>query len=253
MTQIFVINLTLGLLLGSFYNVVGLRVPEGKSIVAPRSSCPKCGHQLTAFELVPVLSYVFLKGKCRQCKVGISPVYPLFELLTGVLFAGAFFLLGWDFELVIALTLISLFMILTVSDLAYMIIPDKVLIVFAVIFAALRIYHPLTPWWDSFVGAAAGFVLLLLIAFTSKGGMGGGDIKLFALIGFAVGFKTMLLSFFFSTFFGAFFGIIGLVTGMVKRKQPIPFGPFISIGTLVAYFFGERIIDWYLNFLLTVF
>lgn len=241
-----------GLLLGSFYNVVGLRVPEGKSIVAPRSSCPKCGHQLTPFELVPVLSYVFQKGKCRQCKVGISPVYPVFELLTGVLFAGAFFLIGWDFELMIALTLISLFMIITVSDLAYMIIPDKVLIVFAVIFAVLRIYQPLTPWWDSFVGSAAGFVLLLLIAFASKGGMGGGDIKLFALIGFAVGFKTMLLAFFFSTFFGAFFGIIGLITGMVKRKQPIPFGPFIAIGTLVAYFLGEQIIDWYLNFLLTV-
>ncbi|WNF25254.1 prepilin peptidase [Mesobacillus jeotgali] len=241
-----------GLILGSFYNVVGLRVPEGKSIVAPRSSCPKCGHQLTAFELIPVLSYVFQKGKCRQCKVGISPVYPLFELLTGVLFAGAFFLIGWDFELVIALTLISLFMIITVSDLAYMIIPDKVLIVFAIIFAALRIYQPLTPWWDSLIGATAGFVLLLLIAFASKGGMGGGDIKLFALIGFAVGFKTMLLAFFFSTFFGAFFGIIGLITGMVKRKQAIPFGPFIAIGTLVAYFFGERIIDWYLNFLLTV-
>jgi leader peptidase (prepilin peptidase) / N-methyltransferase len=244
--------LIFGLILGSFYNVVGLRVPEGKSIVAPRSSCPKCGHQLTAFELVPVLSYVFQKGKCRQCKVGISPVYPLFELLTGVLFAGAFFLIGWDFELVIALTLISLFMIITVSDLAYMIIPDKVLIVFAVIFAALRVYHPLNPWWDSFVGAAAGFVLLLLIAFASKGGMGGGDIKLFTLIGFAVGFKTMLLAFFFSTFFGAFFGIIGLITGMVERKQPIPFGPFIALGTLVAYFFGEQIIDWYLNFLLTV-
>jgi leader peptidase (prepilin peptidase) / N-methyltransferase len=241
-----------GLILGSFYNVVGLRVPEGKSIVAPRSACPKCGHQLTAFELVPVLSYVFQKGKCRQCKVGISPVYPLFELLTGVLFVGAFFILGWDFELVIALSLISLFMIITVSDLAYMIIPDKVLIVFAVIFAVLRIYQPLTPWWDSFVGAAAGFVLLLLIAFASKGGMGGGDIKLFALIGFAVGFKTMLLAFFFSTFFGAFFGLVGLITGMVKRKQPIPFGPFIAIGTLVAYFFGEQIIDWYLNFLLTV-
>ncbi|WP_226646584.1 prepilin peptidase [Mesobacillus subterraneus] len=242
-----------GLILGSFYNVVGLRVPEGKSIVAPRSSCPKCGHQLKAFELVPVLSYVFQKGKCRQCKVGISPVYPLFELLTGVLFAGAFFLIGWDFELIIALALISLFMIITVSDLAYMIIPDKVLIVFAVIFTALRIYQPLTPWWDSLVGAAVGFVLLLLIAIVSKGGMGGGDIKLFALIGFAVGFETMLLAFFFSTFFGAFFGIIGLFTGMVKRKQPIPFGPFIAIGTLVAYFFGEQIIDWYLNFLLTVY
>ncbi|MCM3122584.1 MULTISPECIES: A24 family peptidase [Bacillaceae] len=242
-----------GLLLGSFYNVVGLRVPEGKSIVAPRSSCPKCGHQLMALELIPVLSYLFQRGKCRQCKVGISPVYPFFELLTGLLFAGAFLLKGWNYELLIALTLISLFIIITVSDLAYMIIPDRVLLVFAGIFALERIYQPLMPWWASLIGAAAGFILLLLIAFASKGGMGGGDIKLFALIGFAVGFKSMLLSFFFSTFFGAFFGIIGLLFGLVKKKQPIPFGPFIGIGTLTAYFFGEKIIDWYLNLLLTVF
>ncbi|CAM3941033.1 Type 4 prepilin-like proteins leader peptide-processing enzyme [Mesobacillus thioparans] len=242
-----------GLILGSFYNVVALRVPEGKSIVAPRSSCPNCGHQLTALELIPVLSYVFQMGKCRRCKVGISPVYPLFELLTGVLFASAFYLIGWEFELVIAILLISLFIIITVSDLAYMIIPDKVLLGFTVLFVGVRIYQPLTPWWDSIIGAAAGFFLLLLIAFASKGGMGGGDIKLFALIGFAVGIKTMFLSFFFSTFFGAFFGIIGLMTGLVKRKQPIPFGPFIAIGTLVAYFFGEKMIDWYLNLLLTVF
>jgi leader peptidase (prepilin peptidase) / N-methyltransferase len=245
--------LFLGLLLGSFYNVVGLRVPEGKSIVAPRSSCPKCGHQLTALELIPVLSYLFQRGKCRQCKIGISPVYPFFEFLTGLLFAAAFLMTGWNFELVIALTLISLFIIITVSDLAYMIIPDKVLLVFAGFFALERIYLPLMPWWDSLIGAAAGFILLLLIAFASKGGMGCGDIKLFALIGFAVGFKLMLLAFFFSTFFGAFFGIIGLLFGLVKKKEPIPFGPFIAIGTLTAYFFGENIVDWYLNLLVTVF
>ncbi|MGV2938053.1 A24 family peptidase [Mesobacillus sp. LC4] len=240
---------TYGLILGSFYNVVGLRVPEGKSIVAPRSSCPNCGHQLTALELVPVLSYVFQRGKCRRCKVGISPVYPLFELLTGVLFAGAAWMIGWNGELIIALTLISLFIIITVSDLEYMIIPDKVLLVFAGIFIIERIFIPLAPWWDSFTGAAAGFTLLLLIAFVSRGGMGGGDIKLFALVGFAVGLKMMLLSFFFATFFGAFFGIIAMLLGFVKKKQPIPFGPFIALGTITAYFFGAQIIQWYLYLL----
>jgi leader peptidase (prepilin peptidase) / N-methyltransferase len=239
-----------GLLLGSFYNVVALRVPEGKSIVAPRSSCPKCGHQLTALELIPVFSYVFQKGKCRQCKVGISPVYPLFELLTGLLFASAPLLVGWSMELVIALTLISLLVIITVSDLAYMIIPDKVLLVFAGIFMIERLFIPLTPWWDSLSGAAAGFILLLSIAFISRGGMGGGDIKLFAVIGFVVGFKAMLLSFFFATFYGAFFGIIAMLLGFVKKKQHIPFGPFIAIGTLTAYFFGDEIVRWYLNLLI---
>jgi leader peptidase (prepilin peptidase) / N-methyltransferase len=237
-----------GITLGSFYNVVGLRVPERKSIVAPRSSCPKCGHQLKAIELIPVFSYLIQRGKCRQCKVGISPVYPLFELMTGVLFAGSYHLLGWSADLIIALTLVSLFIIITVSDLAYMLIPDKILLVFAGIFAMERLFIPLSPWWDSFAGAAAGFFLLLLIALVSKGGMGGGDVKLFALIGFVVGTKTMLLSFFFATFYGAFFGIIAMLLGFVKKKQAIPFGPFIAIGTLTAYFFGREIIEWYLNF-----
>jgi len=237
-----------GLILGSFYNVVGLRVPERKSIVAPRSSCPKCGHQLKALELIPVFSYLIQRGKCRQCKVGISPVYPLFELMTGVLFAGSYLLLGWSADLIIALTLVSLFIIITVSDLAYMLIPDKILLVFAGIFAMERLFIPLSPWWDSFAGAAAGFFLLLLIALVSKGGMGGGDVKLFALIGFVVGIKTMLLSFLFATFYGAFFGIIAMLLGFVKKKQAIPFGPFIAIGTLTAYFLGREIIEWYLNF-----
>ncbi|MEH7442339.1 prepilin peptidase [Bacillus sp. JJ1122] len=242
------ILLIYGLLLGSFYNVVGLRVPEGKSIVAPRSSCPNCGHQLKALELIPVFSYLIQRGKCRQCNVGISPVYPLFELLTGVLFAASYLLLGWGAELLIALTLVSLFIIITVSDVAYMLIPDKVLLVFAGIFAVERFFSPLSPWWDSIAGAAAGFFLLLMIALISKGGMGGGDVKLFALIGFVVGSKTMLLSFFFATFYGAFFGIIAMLLGFVKKKQAIPFGPFIAIGTLTAYFFGSKIVEWYLNF-----
>lgn len=242
-----------GLILGSFYNVVGLRVPEGKSIVSPRSSCPKCGYLLGARDLVPVLSYIFQKGKCRRCKAGISPVYPIFELLTGVLFAFAYIRLGLVPELFVALLLISLFIIITVSDLAYMIIPDKVLIVFAVIFFAVRFVIPLDPWWDSIVGATVGFSLLLLIAVFSSGGMGGGDIKLFALIGFALGLKGLLLSFFLSTLFGALFGGLGLVLGILKRKQAIPFGPFVAMGTLTAYFFGERIIQAYLSFLQTGF
>lgn len=238
-----------GLILGSFYNVVGLRVPERKSIVSPRSACPKCGSQLGARDLIPVLSYIFQKGKCRQCKAGISPVYPLFELLTGGLFAFAYIQIGWVPELFIGLLLISLFIIITVSDLKYMIIPDKVLIVFFFLFLPGRIIVPLTPWWDSLVGAASGFMLLLMIAVISRGGMGGGDIKLFALIGFVLGLKEVLLSFFFATLFGAVFGGLGLLLRVLKRKQAIPFGPFIAAGTLVAYFYGERIIGYYLTFL----
>lgn len=242
-----------GITLGSFYNVVGLRVPVNQSIVAPRSACPTCHHQLTAMELIPVLSYIIQGGKCRQCKTRISPLYPLVELATGLLFVSAPLVIGWTAELLIAWTLISLFIIIFVSDIKYMLIPNKILLFFAGIFLLERLLIPLTPWWDSLLGAAIGFTLLLLIAVVSKGGMGGGDIKLFALIGFAIGTKMMLLSFFLATLFGALFGLIGLLFKVVKRGKPIPFGPFIGAGTLTAYYFYEKIITTYLQFLETGF
>lgn len=245
----YILILFYGLTFGSFYNVVGLRVPVKKSIVAPRSSCPNCNHQLKALELIPVLSYIYQGGKCRQCKTAISPTYPLVELTTGLLFVSAPIVLGWTSELFVAWTLISLFMIIFVSDITYMLIPDKILVVFAGIFLMERIFIPLTPWWDSLLGAGIGFTLLLIIAVVSKGGMGGGDIKLFALVGFVVGTKTLLLSFFLSTLFGAVFGIIGLAFKIVKKGNPIPFGPFIALGTLTAYYFYEEIISIYLQFL----
>ncbi len=182
-------------------------------------------------------------------KRGFLLFIQLLKSLTGILFVSAPLILGWQTELIVAWTLISLFIIITVSDLKYMLIPDKILLVFAGIFFIERIFIPLTPWWDSFLGAAIGFVLLLLIAMISKGGMGGGDIKLFALIGFVVGTKIMLLSFFLATLYGALFGIIGLLFKIVKRGKPIPFGPFIGLGTLTAYYFHKEIIQYYLHFL----
>lgn len=233
------------ILLGSFFNVVGLRVPRGESIVKPRSHCPSCQRTLTAWELIPVLSYVVQGGKCRGCGIRISPLYPFVELLTAILFTISPFLVGWSKELLVSWTLISLLMIIFVSDVRYMIIPDRVLLFFAVVFIMERVFVPLTPWWDSLVGAAVGFLLLLFIAAVSKGGMGGGDIKLFALLGFVLGWKTVLLAFFFSTVYGTVFGLVGMALGKVRRKEPMPFGPYIVLGTLTVYFFGQAIIEWY--------
>ncbi len=238
-----------GAVFGSFLNVVGLRVPMKQSIVAPGSSCPTCGHRLKVYELIPVISYLVQSGKCRGCQSRISPIYPIFELLTGILFATAPLFIGWSGELVVALTLISLFMIIIVSDINYMLIPDKILVWFAGIFLLERIIWPLNPWWDSIIGASSGFLLLLIIALVSKGGIGGGDIKLYALLGFVLGFKLVLLSFFLSTLFGAGIGGLALIFKIVKRKQPIPFGPFIAAGTLTAYYWGSDLINLYLQFL----
>ncbi|MCP8617937.1 prepilin peptidase [Salirhabdus salicampi] len=240
----------IGLVIGSFANVVGLRVPKGKSIAAPRSACPYCQHQLKWYELIPVFSYLFQGGKCKACKATISPLYPIMELLSGLLFAFAAYINMFQLELLVSLTFITMLLIITVSDLAYMLIPNKVVFFFFVLFIIERTFVPLQPWYDSMLGAVVAFLLLLLIALVSRGGMGGGDIKLFAVIGYALGMKLAILAFFFSAFLGAVVGLIGMALGLVKRKKPIPFGPFISVGSLLAYFFGEELLTWYISFLI---
>ena len=239
----------IGLLLGSFYNVVGIRVPNNESIMnPPRSYCPTCKRNLTLIDLIPVFSYLFLRGKCRGCQKKISALYPLIEFSTGVLFVLAYWLLGWALELIVALVFISLLIIIFISDIRYMIIPDKVLLFFAPIILVLRLFvAPLSPWWDALLGAVVGFGILLLIAVVSRGGMGGGDIKLYGVLGLVLGVKGVLLSLFFASFFGAIFGLVGMLAGRVKRGKPIPFGPYIVLGSLTAYFWGESILAWYVQ------
>lgn len=241
--------LSLGLVLGSFYNVVGLRVAEGQSIVSPPSHCPSCGRRLAARDLVPVFSYVFLRGRCRSCHAKISPIYPLVEASTGLLFLFSFLAAASIEEMIAGWLLVSLLMIVLVTDLSQMIIPDRIVLFFLFLFAAFRIVYRLDPWWDAPLGAATGFALLALIALASRGGMGGGDVKLFAAMGLLVGTKLILLGFFFSTFFGALIGGIGLLSGKIKHRQPVPFVPFITLGMLTAFFFGDRLINWYVHLL----
>ncbi|WP_108669437.1 prepilin peptidase [Peribacillus acanthi] len=247
MLLIYLYIFILGAILGSFYNVVGLRVPLNQSIIKPRSHCPSCKRTLTAVDLVPIFSYLILGGKCRGCGQKISIKYPLIELSTAFLFVLAFYKIGFNWELLTAWTFISLLIIIIVSDIAYMLIPDKILLFFLPLLIIERIWLPLNPWWDSIVGAFFGFGLLFFIAVISKGGMGGGDIKLYFLIGIVLGFKFTLLSFFIATFIGAIYGLGIIMVGKFKKRQPIPFGPFIVVGSLMAYFYGERIINWYIN------
>lgn len=236
-----------GLVLGSFYNVVGLRVPKGESIVRPPSHCTICDRNLTAKDLVPVFSYVFLKGKCRGCGTKIHWVYPVIELTTGVLFTFAYLQLGFTWEFVTALLFISLLIIITVSDIAYMLILDKILLYFLIPLIVCRMISPLTPWWDSAVGAIVGFGILLLVAMVSKGGMGGGDIKLFFVIGVVLGTVSTLVTLFLASVIGTVVGLIMLKISKQGRKTPIPFGPSIAIAAVISYFYGQAIVDWYMN------
>lgn len=239
--------LVVGLVLGSFYNVVGIRTAEGRSIVTPRSHCGNCKRTLSAMELIPVLSYVMQKGRCKGCGTKVSMRYPLFELVTACLFTISPLMVGWSKELLIAFLLLSLLVIIVISDVHAMLIPNKVLLFFACVIIPVRFFIPMDPWWDPIAGSIVGFVLLLFIAIISKGGMGGGDIKLFAVLGLFLGLKGVLLTFFFATFIGAFVGIVLVVLKKVKRKQPIPFGPAISAGALITYFYGDVIWNMYIG------
>jgi len=169
------------------------------------------------------------------------------EFVTGVLFALSFYLLGFSSELVVAILFMSLLVIITVSDIAYMLIPDKVLLPFALVLIGLRIFIPLEPLWDSFLGAIVGFGVLFLIAVVSKGGMGGGDIKLFFVIGLVLGTVNTLVTLFLAAFIGSIVGIIVLKRTGQGRKTPIPFGPSIAVAAVISYFWGADFVGWYGN------
>lgn len=240
---------TFGMVFGSFFNVVGLRVPLKISIAYPPSHCTNCMHRLSALDLIPVFSYLFLRGKCRYCGEKVSPIYMVTEFLTGTLFAFAYWNLGFTPELVVALLFISLLSIIVVSDIAYMLIPDKILLFFLPLLALARIFVPSDPWWDSLLGPFVGFTVLFLVALLSKGGMGGGDIKLFFLIGLALGTVGTLVTLFFASVIGLIVGLVLLKVRGQDRKQPIPFGPSIALAAVIVYFYGDKIIEWYINIL----
>lgn len=244
-TYIFVI----GLFLGSFFNVVGIRVANKESLLG-RSHCPNCGKTLGPLELFPIAGYVILKGKCKQCKTKIALKYPLMELITGLLFVSSFVFLQQNMvEYVLIVLFISLMVIITVSDMYYQTIPDIFLIIFLPFIFVLRIYNPIDMWYDGIIGGVVGFGFLFFIALYGKirfkkDAMGGGDIKLYFIIGIVLGYQTVILSLFFAALFGLLYSI-----ATRKKSGHMPFVPFIFAGSMLTYFFGSGIIEWYVSIL----
>lgn len=237
--------LLLGLCLGSFYNVVGLRVPLRESIAFPPSHCPNCNHKLAWYELLPVLSYVCLGAKCKVCKQKISPIYPFFELVTGVLFVLAYLQVGLSVELIFSLILISMLVIISVSDIHTQLIPNRILIFFAIILIPFAVVLDETTLVEQGVGLLAAFGINLLVLLLSKGkGMGGGDVKLFMLLGLVLGVKMFLVLFFLSALVGMIFAV---PAKLLKNKNVIPYGPSISIATIITMFYGSEVLNWYLR------
>jgi leader peptidase (prepilin peptidase)/N-methyltransferase len=237
----------IGLFFGSFYNVVGIRVPKGETLLG-RSKCPNCGHTLGAFELIPIIGYIGIKGRCKNCGSKIALKYPLMEFSTAFLFAISFVILHDNMvEYILVTVFISLLTIVSVSDMYYQIVPDKILIVFFPLIFGLRMLSPVIPWYEAIIGSILAVLFLLGISVYGKWrfkkeALGGGDIKLYALIGLVLGYNTVILSILFASILGLLFYVF-----FRPKNHYIPFVPFIMIGSLIAYFVGPAMVNWYLS------
>ncbi|MDM5187601.1 prepilin peptidase [Bacillus sp. DX4.1] len=223
-----------GIVLGSFYGVVASRIPIGQSIITPRSHCSHCQQTLQPKELIPIISFCLQKGCCIHCKMKIPLIYLVFEIITGVAFLFSALIIGIDKQLIIIWTLLSLLIIITMTDLFYMVIPNVVLLFFSCVFIIERIFIPLNPWWDSLLGGGIIFLVLYVIQIVYPNGLGGGDVKLLALLGFVIGTKAIFLSLCFASCLSLCFFGVGMMLHRITLRQALPFGPFIAVGTFCS-------------------
>jgi leader peptidase (prepilin peptidase)/N-methyltransferase len=240
----------LGLIIGSFLNVIIYRLPAKKSINTPPSHCPECGTRLKVIDLIPVLSFFSTGGKCRYCNTKISIQYPLVELLTGFLFLFTYLKFGFSVQLFIYLLLISALIAITFIDYKYMIIPNKITYPLIVISLLSAIIFNHITFFQSLLGIFIPTSLLLIIALIFKGGMGMGDVKLAAAIGGFLGWSYTLAGIFIGSLLGSIIGLSLMGLGIIERKTRIPFGPFICIGAVIMIFFGEVLFNWYFTLFL---
>lgn len=234
-----------GLIFGSFTNVLIARIPAGESIVTPPSHCPHCGHRLGVLDLVPVLSWLWLKGKCRYCRERIRPRYPLVELLTAALFIGVFLRWGLSAWTLAGWALTVILVACSFIDLDEGIIPDVITIPGVILGLAVSFFT--LGFLPALWGALAFGGVLFLVAVISKGGMGGGDVKLAAVIGSFTGLPGAVITLLLSSFLGAVFGIALMLMGRAGRKTPVKFGPFLAVAAYTAYLFSNEIVAWYLG------
>jgi leader peptidase (prepilin peptidase)/N-methyltransferase len=227
----------LGSSLGSFFILVGSRTAKKQSIVSPGSHCTNCETQLKIYELIPVISWLFLRGKCRTCQTKIPVSYILLEALSGVIMVTSCYLLAWSTETIVAMTFYYLLLTITISDLEEHKIPNSVILPFFIIglFERLLISETTNWYFNPFLGIIVGFGIMFLLAYFSKGGMGGGDIKLLAVIGVFIGPLGALITLFLSAFLGLFYAIFS--GAALKKGTKIPFGPFLAIGAWIPYFY----------------
>lgn len=252
-----------GAMVGSFLNVCIYRLPRNESLAFPASHCPKCGNAIPPYHNIPIISYLVLKGRCRSCGERISPQYPVVETANALLTMFLFIKFGISLAFLFLFVFCSALVVITFIDLEHRIIPDVVSLPGIVVgfISSFFVHAPGLPGWhdsmagwlNSLVGILAGGGSLLLVAFayhflTGKEGMGGGDIKLLAMMGSFLGWVAVPFIIFASSLTGSIIGITLMLAQKKDTKLAIPFGPFLAFGAVLYVFCGNEIISWYMNF-----
>lgn len=243
--MLIVLALVLGAVIGSFLNVVIFRLPKQVSLAFPGSHCPACQTAIRWFDNIPVISFVWLRGRCRACQSPISLRYPAIEAVTASLYVLAAWQFGWQPALAWAWLLIALLIVVTAIDLEYQLIPDRITLPGIAVGFVASVATSRTSWLESLVGALVGGGVFFLVIVLSRGGMGGGDMKLGAMIGAFLGWKLTALTIMLAVISGGLVGVALLITGLRQRRDPVPFGPFLAASALVSLFWGDHIIRWY--------
>jgi len=233
----------IGTVVGSFLAVCIHRIPRGESPVAPRSHCPKCGAQLRPVELIPVIGYIVIWGRCRHCRGRVSVWYPILEVVSGLLFAKVLGAEGFTLSAGNSLVLISLAVVAAGIDFKHKIIPDILTLPWTVVGLLIGAFSGgIQGVFSRVLGVVGCGGLVFLIAIISRGGMGGGDVKFMALVGSFLGVPGGLTSFVIACIIGAVVGVSLMALGIKSRKDEIPFGPFISLGAIMVCIYGGRLI-----------
>lgn len=244
-----------GLIAGSFINVVAIRVPVGGSIVSPGSACPQCGHPIRPRDNIPVVSWLLLRGRCRDCGASISMRYPIVELSTAVLFALTPVVVGLTWVLPAYLWFVGVTVALTITDIDHKLIPNRILFPGIAVGAVLLglgavVEGALLEFLRGLAGGAIYFTVLLIIALVARGGFGFGDVKLGFLLGLFTAYRgwgILAVGFLLAFLLGGLVSIILLATRVRGRKDAIPFGPYLIAGAYLALALGDAIVDWYLR------
>jgi leader peptidase (prepilin peptidase)/N-methyltransferase len=233
-----------GAVVGSFLNVCIFRLPAKTSIIKPLSQCPHCHHPIRFYDNIPIISFIVLRGKCRDCDGKISWRYPLVELITAVLSLLLFLQFGLTLRFLIFFIFTAVLIVITFIDLDHQIIPDVLTLPGIPIFFLLAIFVVKITWLEALIGLLIGGGVLFAIAFvyellTKREGMGGGDVKLLAMIGGFLGWKSLIFILLFSSFSGAIAGITAMIIKKQDMKYAVPFGPFLSAAAVAYLFWGD--------------